>query len=233
MIRNLKVLGLALVAAFAMSAMAAASAQAVGHFTSDGPVILKGTDEAGGENYFEYPGVGKVQCPGSSYVGERNGGGFIENSPIVSTITPAYHNETCVGPNGTQKATITMNGCDYLVELGETTEGVKDEFGATVEIVCPANKVIEIHVYVGTTEAAQACLVKVGAQGGITGLDVANELAGEETLDTLTITGKTTNIKGSKSGACGTDSKNLTYKATITVEGLNKAEEKTPIEVTD
>ncbi len=233
MTRNLKILGLALVAAFAMSAMAAASAQAVGHFTSDGPVILKGTDEPGSENYFEYPGLGKVECPDSSYVGERNGGGFIENSPIVSTIIPGYHNETCVGPNGTQKATITMNGCDYLVQLGETTEGVKDEFGATVEIVCPANKVIEIHVYLGSTEASQLCLVKVGAQGGITGLDVANELEGEETAGTLTITGKTENIKGSKSGLCGATAKNLTYKATITVEGLNKGEEKTKIEATD
>jgi hypothetical protein len=51
MIHNLKVLSLALVAVFAMSAMAASSALAVeetqGVLTSDGPVKLTGTDTVG------------------------------------------------------------------------------------------------------------------------------------------------------------------------------------------
>ena len=51
MIRNLKVLGLALVAVFAMSAMVASAASA-GVLTSDGPVKIKATETGSQANSF-------------------------------------------------------------------------------------------------------------------------------------------------------------------------------------
>ena len=71
MIRNLKALGLALVAVFAMSAMAASASSA--SVTSDGPFTLTGTETGGTEtNYLEAFGL-KTKCPGSTSKGEAEG----------------------------------------------------------------------------------------------------------------------------------------------------------------
>ncbi|HET8862739.1 MAG TPA: hypothetical protein VFM94_05775, partial [Solirubrobacterales bacterium] len=71
MIRNLKVLGLSLVAVFALGAVMASGAMAQnGLLTADGPFYLTGTDEATG-NALTYPGEEPLVCPGSHYKGEK------------------------------------------------------------------------------------------------------------------------------------------------------------------
>jgi hypothetical protein len=71
--RNLKMLGLALAAAFTMSAVAGATAQA--HmFTSSGEsTILTGTTVAGAQPIFETPGA-EVKCARTTYSGHSQRG---------------------------------------------------------------------------------------------------------------------------------------------------------------
>ena len=71
MIRNLKVLGLALVAAFAMSTMVASAASAQqGELTSDGPEFMEGTELATG-NSLVYPGLSETKCRGIALYGRK------------------------------------------------------------------------------------------------------------------------------------------------------------------
>jgi hypothetical protein len=236
MIRNLKALGLVVMAVLAMSAVAASAASAQqGVLTSDGPVILDGVED--GENFFEYNStLGKVKCPGSTFVAEKVGGGFLKTGETTSTITPSYNNATCNA--GGLKATVTMNGCDFVFHIGETTSGTTDEYGVKADLVCPSEKDVEVHAYASATnENITACKVTLKPQEGITGLDIGNELK-EGTTETvvphvLTVTGESTNIKASKSGLCGAGTtETAKYKANITLTGTNEAGGETEVTIT-
>lgn len=240
MTRNLKVLGLALVAAFALSAVVASAASAQGKITSDGPVTLKGEDEGGaGANFFKFPGLpGQVECPGSTYTGHRFNITPHEVIPVNSTtatITPKYNNATCTA-NGL-KATVTMEGCDFVFHLGATTASPPaDEYGVTADLVCPVGKNVIVHLYASaTSEAVTLCTLTIKAQNGITGLDIINEVDGTgKTNDTITITGTSKNIKASRAGACGASETAVAeYKATVTIKGFNAAGGETGVTITD
>ncbi|HET9162454.1 MAG TPA: hypothetical protein VFN89_03280, partial [Solirubrobacterales bacterium] len=170
MIRNLKVLGLALAAVFALSAAIAASASAEtpGVITTDGAeVTLDGTELGGvAENFFEYPTTGvRVHCPGSTFPGHKINATPhqpVPNKASEVTITPEYRN--CTSQNN-QAVPIDMNGCDYRLYDATTTGGVAGTYGVLVDIVCPAGKQIEI-----TT----MCRINVPAQNGLTGFHLTN-----------------------------------------------------------
>jgi hypothetical protein len=131
------VLGLALGAVLALSAMAASSASAIDTFTGPaGNIPITGLSH---DNKFEITGPGtNVQCTTSHFTGT------ITNGTSHATINATYSgkvNETPHDPNecttsiGT--ATIDMNGCDYDL-TGTTTgsdEGLTD---ATISVTCPA-----------------------------------------------------------------------------------------------
>jgi hypothetical protein len=182
MIRNLKVLGLALVAVFAMSAMAASAASAAnGLLTSDGPVKLDGTEEASpAVNALTAFGL-VTKCPGSTYVGEKvNSSELIPSGSSEATITPTYVNcETAGGPT-----TVTMNGCDYVLHLSETS-GVADTYKVIADVVCPKEKDILIDVY--ATKAKHEtnepfCQITIKPQTGKTGATLKDLTNGELTL---------------------------------------------------
>src|ERR1044072_3755126 len=75
MIRNLKAPGLALMAVFALTAMAASTASAQqGTLTSDGPVTLIGT-ETGEPNDNSISMFGTtIRCPGSTHTAHHSNG---------------------------------------------------------------------------------------------------------------------------------------------------------------
>lgn len=230
MIRNLKILGLALVAVFAMSAMAASAASAAQSvFTSDGPTTLDGVED--GVNQFVYPGEGTVTCSGSTFTGHEVGSttNGIPNNATTATITPHYNNPNCTVNSGEHKATVAMNGCDFVFHLGETTSGTS-EHGVTADVVCPGTSVIEVDVFFASNnENLTVCLLKIGPQNGLKGFDVSND--GSEKL---TLTGETTEIHASKSGLCGAGSTTTaSYKVNVTASGTNAAGGSTGIQVSD
>jgi hypothetical protein len=216
MIRNLKVLGLALVAVFAMSALAAsaASAQGVqGEFTTSNGTAqtLIGTETgAAGSGANALTALGaKVECPGSTLTGHKfnvTPHVAIPNKETTATITPHYKNCAAFNP-ASHPATVTMNGCDYVLHLGVTTGGVAGTYGATVDIVCPAGKVIEVHVYNNVAHTELLCTIKVkGGQNGLAGAHATNT-AGTGTFD---ISGLILGIHVEREGLCLLDGKGST-----------------------
>ena len=229
MIRNFKALGLALVAVFAMSALAATAASAAeqGFATSTGNFKLTGTDEATG-NALTYPGEEKLVCPESHYVGEKENGGFLASGSKTFTVTPTYTN-CSAGPNN-HKATVTMNGCDFLFHLGNTKSGVTDTYAVTADLVCPAGKEVEVHVYFAAgNENIQVCKIKFGAQTGLGGATVKDLTNG-----TVTVGGTTTGIKASKSGICGAGETNAAeYDIAVILGGVNEGGTSTAVSLSD
>jgi hypothetical protein len=236
MIRNLKVLGLALVAVFAMSAVVASSASAQVHkgwLTSDGPVKLTGTENPATLTAF---GNQKVECHAHYDIGNVNETphGFIEPPATEFTIKPTYSN--CTASIGTTKApaTVTTNKCDFVVKIGETIELGK--WGTTAKVVCenPATEAIEVHAYSSPAHSTTICTVKVAAQEGLTGGFMVNDE--EEGAWTVTLGGTFKEIHATKTGVlCGGTSETKTAEQHVDahITGFNEANEQTDITITD
>jgi hypothetical protein len=149
MTRNLKALGLALVAAFVMSAVAASAASAQqGTITSDGPVTLTLSEIIAANNYFKAFGL-EIRCPGSTMTGHK-----VTTTPhttipvgsIEATLTPKFVNCLILGLNWT--ATVTMNGCDFDLKVGETTPvGTANTYGASASLTCPQGQEVTLEIW--------------------------------------------------------------------------------------
>ncbi|HET9162088.1 MAG TPA: hypothetical protein VFN89_01415 [Solirubrobacterales bacterium] len=185
MIRNLKVLGLALAAVFALSAAIAASASAEtpGVLTVEGATsaTLNGVESGSGENFFETAGT-KVECAGSTFTGTKVGS---TTEPVPAgasevTITPHY-TSPCVGAAG-----VDMEGCDYKLSDATTTGGVAGTYGVTVNIICPGTKKIKV--------TSSPCAFLIGSQT-VTGFHLTNESS-----EKIRLSGTATGISGT---ACG------------------------------
>ena len=141
MIRNLKALGLVLVAVFALSAMAA-SASSASDLTSDGPFTLTGTETGGGTNYIEVFGL-KLNCPGSFYKGEAVLGGDLSSGATTFTLNPTFVNCTTAGLT----TTLDLNGCDFVLHLGAAGAVTYDE-------ICPAEEDITWKIFLSAADHA-------------------------------------------------------------------------------
>lgn len=230
MIRNLKTLGLALVALFAFSAIAASAASAQnGKITSTGPVTLDATENAGQINALTAFG-GKIECPGSTGTGHKYNvtpHELIPSGAETITVTPDVNEPNCVAIEGgtTHKVTITENGCDGVTHIGETT-GVADTYRGTGDIVCPTGQSIIIDVYFSSSnENLKVCEITIGSQSGLSGPTVKDTTAGD-----LEVQGTTTGIRASKSGVCGSaTTETAEAEGSGTVKGTNSLGENTSI----
>lgn len=238
MTRILKFIGLAmLLAALATGALAATGAfaeeeeGAPGSFqAAEYPATLDGTDIAGAKNAFTLFGE-EIVCPDSSYSGS------IAGKTAEVTITPTYNNAKCSAGGGGHKVTVTMNGCDYKLHVGNTTKKFYDNYYVTFDLVCPAGKDIEIHKYLGMAdEAFTVCKYTIGAQNGIKGAKLYNEYDKDSTGTTGSFVVETplSKITATKSGTCGAEATNAgEIDLGITFKGTNNAGAANPIYVTD
>jgi hypothetical protein len=135
MIRNLKALGLALVAVFAMSSLVASAASAATLPDTDAIVTqtanytLTGEQE-GTPNKFTLAGQA-VECTTAKVTAH------VANTTVteVTTTAPTYENCTYAG----QAATVKMNECGYLL-----TGTTKTDEDAKADVDCPVGKKIEL-----------------------------------------------------------------------------------------
>ena len=204
MTRNLKALGLAIVAVFAMSAMAASAAQAEPKtfHTEEAHTLLEGIATTNQE--FNVA-AGNLVCTEGIFHGTSSVATVDEQ-----TVEPTY--KKCHGPLG--EVTVDMNGCHYLLTVdpatGTPTTG-------TVHINCPT-KPIEV--------TAGICTVTVPSQtvGGIT---YVNEGSGSSR--DVKVTANATGIHYIQHGIfCPGNSfsssktfTNGTYKGSVTVKGFD------------
>lgn len=231
MIRNLKVLGLALVAVFAMAAMSASAASAAnGKLTSTGPVTLDGTElaETGDTNALTAFGQ-TVECPGTEFFGHKYNvtpHELIPNGAETVTITPTYDNCHTVAGN---KATVHMNECDFVLHIGETT-GTGDTYGVSADLVCPAGHEVDLEIFLSANnENTKLCTVTLGTTGGhnqgLTGPHLTDETNGH-----VRITGTFEKVTAVESGLCGSsETTEGKYDVAMTFTGTNNFKESTAI----
>jgi hypothetical protein len=136
MIRNLKTLGLSVVAVLALSAMVTSAAQAtIGNAQATiegGKGFIHGKDEVAGT----LTRNGRtVTCTSAHYKSNT-----VLNGDTSITITPEYTNCHSAG----LPATVTVNGCAFIFTF---TADAGHTFTAISHLECPPNKVVEIHVY--------------------------------------------------------------------------------------
>jgi hypothetical protein len=167
MIRNFKVLALAVGAVLSMSAVLASGAQAeTGVLTAaQYPAIVTGQKVNEGP-VFDI-GVGPLRtvvCPTADLDGTLVG----PIDPV--TLAPTYVG--CFSEPGGLPMTITTNGCDYT--FGVTRPGsTGDPAGTgklTAAIDCPAGQQIEIHIYENAAKHAEGislCTYDIGAQAAV------------------------------------------------------------------
>ncbi len=229
MTRNFKALGLALAAVFAVGAMSASAASA-GMIQSDGPVTLDMTETGIGLNATTMFGE-KIECPGSIYTGHQYN--VTPHQPIPGgattiTVTPHYNNPNCIAFPGANKATITMNGCDFVFHIGGTVGA--DLYAVFADIVCPAGQQIEKHVYFGANEEMSICTYTIKPQAGLPGAR-ATTTTGASDFD---ITGSFKNIHVEKHGLCGAGTTNFgEWDIDLTVKGTGPGGQPTGVTVVD
>jgi hypothetical protein len=179
MIRNLKAFGLALIAVFALSAVAASGASAADHeFTSNsqnGLTDLTGETEEGVKPTLSAAGI-EVECEKGTYAGTVEG-----NSVGEVTVHPTYDGpcKTSISEN----VDVNTDGCDYKL-TGETNE----EGDAKVYIECTEGHDITIH------DTTFGIVMHIGAQGPLTGAHYNNieEVGHEAVTVNATVEGITT-----------------------------------------
>lgn len=221
--RNLKSVGLTLVAILAVSGMAASSAQAQGKFTWAAGTTKLVTRQNLGVNpetgFQQWQTTnGNIQCEEVE-----------EEAPVTGTeateITAEnihYQNagkvDQCTGPGGTAPK-IEFNGCDYLYTLGQTIGETGMETTGQTHIKCPTGKQI--------TFTSALCQFHIPAQspGGhiiyhtVTG--APNDVTKQFTLTGIIYQG---------TGIC-TSGTNGTYSGNYTVKGFNASGVQQSIEV--
>lgn len=232
MIRTLKTVGLALMAVFALSVVATSAASAQeGVFTSDGPVTLDMYETGIGQNATTMFGE-KIECQGTVYTGHTYN--VTPHQPILTpastiTVTPHYNNANCTAFPGPRKATITMNGCDFVFHVGNTIGF--DQYALFADIVCPIGQKIEKHVYVAPNdEGVSWCTYTIGPQAGLPGASITNTTG----FNDVDISGAFENIHVVKHGMCGAGTTNFgKWDIDLTVKGTDPAGLPTPITVVE
>jgi hypothetical protein len=234
MIRNLKALGLALVAVFALSAVVASAASAqVGTLTSTGPVTLIGTQtpvEKPTEKNVLTAFGSTTDCPNAKYTGHKYNvtpHTFIPNDVSTVTITPHYG--VCTTSPGSLPTTIDMNGCDYVFHLEGTTPGV-DTYTIRATVVCPVNQHITVTVFATATKHAENIpfcdLTITENAAGYLGLHATDTTNGKIDISG-TITGITAHkVRLNESILCpkvAETTNEATLAQDVTIEGKNEA----------
>lgn len=178
---KLKALGLALMAAFAMSAVAASTAGASeqAEFTADDyPAVMTGTEKGGPEaNFFETTPGTALHCDNSTYEGT------LEEESTEITVTPHYTSCEATTPVGNFNATIDLNTCNYLF-----TAGTKVQHGSTGEahVKCPDGNSITITVATCTVHVPEQTVG--GADGEVTLTNKEGNVHADIDLEDVTAT---------------------------------------------
>jgi hypothetical protein len=231
MTRNLKVLGLALVAALAVGAVGASAALGNASYWLQTDASVGKTTTIVGEQTVEngdrFVGDGgTVRCKATHYTGQQVG-------PTVTTMTLSATYSGC--KFGSFDATVNGGNCDFLIHTdtnGNTTNG---SFQSITTITCTSGDITINVTSVGTTK----CVLHIPAQNLGTSVVMTNgtkgtgitDVTGHINFTTITYT----QTGGTGLGACAnlgsTETHNGLYEGVATQTGFNEAGEETNISV--
>jgi len=184
MIRKFKLFGLLAVAALALTAVAASAAQAAPEFhvesaSSATPATITG-EQVGTQKFTT--NAGTVECSTATFKGSTT-----VTTTTTQSLLPSYSGCKAFG---FLTSTVTPNGCEYKFHL---TAGGVSPYPATVDVVCPSGKVIEV------TTAFTSCKITVGSQNGLSGVSITNE--GSKTTRDLKVSLEVTGVTYTQTGA--------------------------------
>jgi hypothetical protein len=218
MIRNLKALGLAFLAVFAMSAIAVSAAQAEGVDSltpASYPAWLTGEVE---ENQVYTTNTGmKTECSGGSAQATIEKAGVGDTSVTVTDIKATG----CVTKLGTSTmpATIDMTGCDSVFSGGKTDPEDSTHYtNATVAINCPVGVTgPDVTTFTNATNhTAGTALCHLTVWSSITAGSITNtNLATSPNTVTVKSVGITNNVTRSGSIICGNPTTSVYNGSTI------------------
>jgi len=224
MSRNLKAVGLALLAICAMGALAAQGASATTHkFHSDGIHTTFTGKAIEGNHTFAVGTAGTVECTTAEFKGTQTGvetpagsGTWVSDT---LTVIPKYTGCTFGG----QPATVTVPHCAYVF-YGETTSG--NSTGgehATVELECSEGGKIEIDTSV--------CTITVGPQKIKDAVRYENDTESSIIVKATAhkvVTGKVKSTESQTGCLLFPTGEIGTYKGTVTSECFRDEASKTP-----
>ena len=239
MTRNLKVLGLALVASLALSAVVASAAFGEAALFTSGVLStettkLHGGQAAGTTDTFTVNGI-PMTCATTTFSGVGITKG---TSSTYVKVTPTYATCHAIVPFiGTRTVTVTMNSCYYTFNATKGTSSsstgptpnIATPFSVDLHITCTnAGDGIEIHVYETSSPndggATVFCTYKIDPQTILNQIQLTNE-AGSPTdvLSHIHASVSTTFISGSGGFTCGSGTMTATYKGTDTSTATSEA----------
>ena len=197
MIRNLKFLGLALVAALAMSSVVAGMASADVFTLEATPTTITGAQE-GTSVLVVHSGEAKCTTV-------KETGSFTVSPSSELSVSPTYSGCTFAG----LAATTNMNGCTYRYTINSAAGNTT----GTTDIICPAGKEITITApSVGTPK----CIIHIPAQNGLSSISFVN--LGSTTTREITVNINITNMKYSQTA--GTSETGNCATADNTTDGI-------------
>ena len=169
MIRKFKALGLALVAVFAFSAIAATGASAATFNSEVEPTILTGSNAGEGNHVFKASGA-EVVCTGAEFKGTA-----AKKAESTLRVHPTYTGCTFLS----ETATVDTSGCDYVFSATTNAGG-----HLPVSIACTGSSVIKV--------TTSACTLSFGTQnttGGVKSTNLGSGSSRDSTVDaTVTAT---------------------------------------------
>lgn len=217
MIRNLKVLGLALVAMLAMTAVAASAASADDLTSETSPVTMTGKQSGAGDVFTTTAGT--VKCKEVIYTTASTA------TPTTTvTATPSYPAKTAGGEQNCTgfgfPAEVNANGCKYVFTIGVGTTG-------DLKVECAESKEITVTAASGGTTK---CIVHVPGQTLLGAITYGNTGAGttrELTIGANIVEGLSyKHTAGTGIGACTSGSSlkgSYTGAGTVTAENAGGA----------
>jgi hypothetical protein len=174
--KRLNAVILAIAAALAVSAVASTAASA-GTFKADSyPATIKGEQST----QLLFTGVvGTWKCTKLAMVGE------LAAASGSLTLAPQYEGCSWAG----QAATISMNGCTYKFNAGETVEGKETKVKGTMDVACPAGKEMVLVLNGGT------CTIRIAAQTGLNSVTLETAGAPADVSLVFNVTGITYKVE--------------------------------------
>jgi hypothetical protein len=223
MMRNLKILGLALLAVFAIGAVAASAASAEGSITGS-TTKVKLTATGGTTIVVQYDPHSDVRCQNHYDFGEV---GVTPHGPIdlpVSAVTdkPTYSNcKAFLNNKEVGRATVTMGTCDYVLHVGTATG---DVYNGSTDIKCESGDMtIDVWALTNTTHTGTPiCSYSLSEQLGKTGPTLTSN--GTSISFGGTITGLSATRNGIICGGAGSTS-SATMPLSAASTATNEAEE--------
>ncbi len=243
MTRNLKALGLALAAVFAMSALSAASAQAekptfTGYETTTGNphvhTIIEGTTDPGAVERF-HAGAGTVECHARYSATDLTGDTESLTVTVTQVTTPNTepgHCNTNVPGIGNFKTHVEFTSCDYTFTPGKKLEA--DTYTAEVHIKCttPGDS---IHVRITNAAGGTKCLLTIPEQT-VNHIVYHNKKETKPTKVTVTATAEKIKYTQTEGGILGCGRANgtyedATYNGEATVSGFDTLGNQIDVEI--